>query len=385
MTTMQRLIYDDDHLAFREAVKGFIAQQITPNGDRFREEHGLDRAFWKAAGELDLLGISVPAEYGGSEIDDFRFNMIVNEELSREGAAYGSCVGIHADICAPYLIDLTTDEQKARWLPGFCTGDLLAAIGMTEPEVGSDLANLRTSAVLDGDEWVINGGKTFITNGGSADLIITAVRTDGPGAKGISMIVVPADAPGFERGGKLAKIGQHESDTAELFFNDCRVPASNLLGERGAGFVYMMERLEQERLSCAIANVGHAWGAYEHTLQYVQDRRAFGQPIGRFQNSQFKLAEMATELDALQAYVDHCVMLHNADKLTAVDAAKVKLLSSEVQGRVIDICVQLHGGYGYMEEYFVGRAYNDARVTRIWAGSNEIMKLVIGRSLGIEA
>jgi alkylation response protein AidB-like acyl-CoA dehydrogenase len=382
---MQRLHFDDDHHAFREAVQGFVAQQVTPNGERFREEHGLDRAFWKAAGELDLLGIAVPAEHGGSEIDDFRFNQILNEELSKAGAAYGSCVGIHVDICEPYLTDLTTDEQKSRWLPGFCSGDNLCAIGMTEPEVGSDLANLRTSAVRDGDEWVINGGKTFITNGGSCDTVITAVRTGGPGPKGVSLIVVPTDAPGFERGNKLQKIGQQESDTAELFFNDCRVPVDNLIGEEGQGFVYMMERLEQERLSCAISNVAHAQGAYEATLQYVQDRRAFGQPIGRFQNSQFKLAEIATELDTAQAYVDHCVQLHNLGKLTAIDAAKVKLMSSEVQGRVIDVCVQLHGGYGYMEEYYVGRAYADARVTRIWAGSNEIMKLVIGRSLGIEA
>jgi alkylation response protein AidB-like acyl-CoA dehydrogenase len=382
---MQRTIFDDDHHAFRDAVKGFVQTEIAPNGDRFREQHGLDRPFWKAAGALDLLGIAVPGEYGGSELDDFRFNMILNEELSKVGAAYGSCVGIHVDICEPYLVDLTTDEQKARWLPDFCTGDNLCAIGMTEPGVGSDLANLRTSAVLDGDEWVINGGKTFITNGGSADSIIAAVRTGEAGPKGVSMIVIPADAPGFERGQKLNKIGQHESDTAELFFNDCRVPADNLIGELGQGFIYMMERLEQERLSCAISNIAHAVGAYEETLTYVQDRRAFGQPIGRFQNSQFKLAEISTELDAAQAYVDHCVMLHNAGTLNAVDAAKVKLLTSEVQGRVIDVCVQLHGGYGYMEEYAVGRAYNDARVTRIWAGSNEIMKLVIGRSLGITA
>src|ERR1700712_165591 len=382
---MQRTIFDDDHHAFRDAVKGFVRTEIVPNGDRFREQHGLDRPFWKAAGALDLLGIAVPAEYGGSEIDDFRFNMILNEELSKAGAAYGSCVGIHVDICEPYLVDLTTDEQKARWLPKFCSGENLCAIGMTEPEVGSDLAALRTTAVRDGDEWVINGGKTFITNGGSADSVITAVRTGEAGPKGVSLILIPTDAPGFERGQKLSKIGQHESDTAELFFNDCRVPITNLIGEEGRGFIYMMERLEQERLSCAISNIAHAWGAYEETLKYVQDRRAFGQPIGRFQNSQFKLAEIATELDAAQAYVDHCVTLHGLGVLDAVDAAKVKLLSSEVQGRVIDVCVQLHGGYGYMEEYFVGRAYNDARVTRIWAGSNEIMKLVIGRSLGITA
>lgn len=382
---MQRLIFDDDHLAFREAVRGFISTQVLPNAERHRAEHGIDRAFWKAAGELDLLGIAVPAEHGGSGLEDFRFNQILNEEVSKVAAAYGSCVGIHVDICAPYLIDLTTEEQKARWLPSFCTGDNLCAIGMTEPEVGSDLGSLRTTAVRDGDEWVINGGKTFITNGGSCDTVITAVRTGGPGPKGISLIVVPTDAPGFERGNRLHKVGQHEADTSELFFNDCRVPADNLLGEEGQGFVYMMQRLEQERLSCAISNVAHAWGAYEQTLTYVQDRRAFGQPIGRFQNSQFKLAEIETELDTATAYVDHCVQLHNLGKLTAVDAAKVKLMSSEVQGRVIDVCVQLHGGYGYMEEYYVGRAFADARVTRIWAGSNEIMKLVIGRSLGIEA
>lgn len=385
MTGMERLIFEDDHHAFREAVRGFIDQQVAPHTERYREEHGFDRAFWQGAGAQDLLGIAVPGQFGGSELDDFRFNQILGEEFSRLGMAYSSCVGIHVDICEPYITDLASDEQKAKWLPDFCTGDNICAIGMTEPGVGSDLANLRTSAVRDGDEWVINGGKTFITNGGSADSIICAVRTGDAGPRGISLILIPADAPGFERGGKLHKIGQPESDTAELFFNDCRVPVDNLLGDEGRGFVYMMERLEQERLSCAVANLAHARAAFDSTLEYVQDRRAFGQPIGRFQNSQFKLAEIETELDATQAYVDHCVSLHNLGKLTPIDAAKVKLITSEVQGRVIDQCVQLHGGYGYMEEYFVGRAFTDARVTRIWAGSNEIMKLVIGRNLGIEA
>lgn len=380
---MQRTIFDDDHDAFREAVRGFVETAIIPNGERFLKEKGLDKAFWKAAGEQDLLGIAVPAEYGGSGLDDFRFNAVLSEEVSRAGAAYGSCVGIHVDICEPYLTELTTDEQKARWLPGFCSGDYLFAIGMTEPEVGSDLAQLRTTAVRDGDEWVINGGKTFITNGGSCTHVIAACRTGGPGAKGISLIVIPADAPGFERGSKLAKVGQHEADTSEMFFNDCRVPASNLIGEENGGFGSMMERLAQERLSCSVSNIAHARAAFEHTLAYVQERRAFGQPIGRFQNSQFELAEIDTQLDVAQAYVDHCLMLHVEGKLTPVDAAKAKLMSSEVQTEMIDKCVQLHGGYGYMQEYFVGRAHGDARVTKIWAGSNEIMKLVIGRSLGI--
>ncbi len=232
---MQRLIFDDDHYAFRDAVRGFVSSQLVPNAERHRAEHGIDRAFWKAAGELDLLGIAVPAEHGGSGLDDFRFNQILVEEVSKVAAAYGSCVGIHVDICAPYLIDLTTEEQKARWLPGFCTGDNLCAIGMTEPEVGSDLGNLRTTAVRDGDEWVINGGKTFITNGGSCDTVITAVRTGGPGPKGISLIVVPTDAPGFERGNKLHKVGQHEADTSELFFNDCGCPSTTCSARRARG------------------------------------------------------------------------------------------------------------------------------------------------------
>lgn len=381
--SLKRTIFDDEHDAFRESVRGFMDRELAPRVDEYRSAHRIEREFWTKAGAQDLLGVAIPEEHGGSGLDDFRFNAVLAEETIRHGAGFASCVGIHTDICAPYLTELTTPEQQARWLPGFCSGELLTAIGMTEPEAGSDLASLRTTAVRDGYEYVINGGKTFITNGGSADLIIAAVRTGEAGPRGVSMVVIPADAPGFERGRVLEKQGQHESDTAELFFSDCRVPVTNLLGEEGHGFVYMMERLAQERLSAGVGNLAHAVEGFRQTVEYVDQRTAFGRPIGTFQNSQFKLAEMATELDVAQAYVDQCLMAHVKGRLTAVDAAKVKLHTSEVEGRVLDQCVQLYGGYGYMDEYWVSRAWADARVTRIWAGSNEIMKLVIGRDLGI--
>jgi alkylation response protein AidB-like acyl-CoA dehydrogenase len=378
---MQRTIFDDDHLAFREAVRTFIAREVLPNHERWREQRSVDREMWLAAGRADFLGIGIPAAYGGTETGDFRYNAVLTEELARVSLGLSSSVGIHTDVVAPYLVELTSDEQKQRWLPRFCTGELITAIGMTEPGAGSDLASLRTRARQTNGEWVIDGSKTFITNGASADLVIIAART-GPAPRDISLFAVEADAPGFSRGRKLHKIGQPESDTSELFFEDLIVTEEHLLGSLHRGFVAMMERLPQERLHSACANITHAHQALTDTITYARDRVAFGRPIGTFQHNRFTLAELVTEVDVTQAYVDQCLQRFVDGTLADVDTAKAKWWTAHVQNRVIDACVQLHGGYGYMDEYPVARAWADARVTKIWAGSNEIMKEAIGRSLG---
>jgi alkylation response protein AidB-like acyl-CoA dehydrogenase len=298
--------------------------------------------------------------------------------------ALPSCVGIHADIVAPYLVHLTTDEQKQRWLPGFCSGEILTAIGMTEPSGGSDLAALKTTAVKDGDNWVLNGSKTFITNGFSADLTIVAARTSPEKkARGITLFAVESDREGFSRGRKLDKVGQDESDTAELSFEDVRVPEANIVGELDNGFIHMMTFLPQERLGSAVTNLAHAAQILDETLQYCKDRKAFGQSIGQFQHNKFLLADLFTRVEVTQAFIDQCVIAHMNGELTPIDAAKAKWWSAQVQSEVLDHCVQLHGGYGYMNEYRVARAWRDARVTKIWAGSNEIMKELIGRDLGL--
>jgi alkylation response protein AidB-like acyl-CoA dehydrogenase len=379
---MRRAVFEDEHEWFRETVREFVNRELLPHRDEHREAHSIPRKVWLKAGELGMLGLGIPEEHGGNGIDDFRFNVVMCEELSRASVAYGSAFGIHTDVVAPYLTELTSDEQRARWLPGFASGELITALGMTEPEAGSDLAALRTSARREGDEWVIDGGKTFITNGSVADLAVVAART-GQGHSGISMFAIESDTPGFTRGEPLRKVGQHEASTSELFFQDVRIPADNLLGEVDRGFAYMMERLPQERLSCAFANLGHAAAVFDLTLEYVKDRRAFGRPVGTFQNSRFALAEARTELDVGFAHADQCLVEHCAGRLSPIDAAKAKWWTSEIQNRIVDTCVQLHGGYGYMEEYEVARAWCDARVTKIWAGSNEIMKELIGRDLGL--
>jgi alkylation response protein AidB-like acyl-CoA dehydrogenase len=383
-STLDRTVYTSDHEDFRATCAAFLAKSVAPHVESYIEDKGLPRDFWRAAGDLGLLGLEVPEEFGGSGAEDFRFNAVWAEELSKINAALASCVGIHSDITAPYLVDLGTQEQKERWLPQVVSGECLLAIGMTEPGGGSDLAALKTTAVRDGDEWVINGSKTFITNGYSADLVVTAVRTSPEkGAKGITLFALQADDPGFSRGRKLDKVGQTESDTAELFFEDLRVGDDRVLGEVDRGFIYMMERLPQERLSCAISNVAHAKQILAETLQYAKDRQAFGQPIGAFQWNKFLLAELVTRIEVAEAYVDAATAAHAEGRLSAVDAAKAKWWSSDVQNAVLDHCVQIHGGYGFMNEYRVARAWRDARVTRIWAGSNEIMKELIGRDLGL--
>ncbi|MEV0307898.1 acyl-CoA dehydrogenase family protein [Nonomuraea fuscirosea] len=381
---MDRLLFDDEHDLFRASMAAFTTRELLPHQERFAAERRIDRAAWRAAGEQGFLGLEVPAKYAGGAAGDYRFNAVACEELAKVSMAVASCFSIHFDVIAPYLVDLATDERRAEWLPRFCTGELVTAIAMTEPGAGSDLAAIRTAARRDGSDWIINGTKTFITNGHGADLVLVAASTDARrGAKGITLFAVEAGTPGFERGRKLDKIGQPEADTAELSFTDVRVPAANVLGEVGCGFVHLMERLPQERLGAAVSNLAHAAQILGETLGYVRDRTAFGQPIGSFQHNKFLLAELVTRVEVAQAYVDHCVRLHTGRALRPADAAKAKWWSAQVQNDVLDACVQLHGGYGYMSEYRVARAWTDARVTKIWAGSNEIMKELIGRDLGL--
>ncbi|PVG82333.1 acyl-CoA dehydrogenase [Nocardioides gansuensis] len=381
---MKRDIYDEDHEAFRASVKEFLDRSVIPHVDQYAVDKAIPREFWLEAGKQGFLGLEIPEAYGGAEAGDYRFNAVVVEELNKVNAALGSCWGIHADITAPYLVELGTEEQKQRWLPGVASGEILLAIGMTEPSGGSDLAALKTTAVRDGDEWVINGSKTFITNGYSADLVITAVRTDPEkGSKGITLFGIETTKEGFSRGRKLDKVGQDESDTAELFFENVRVTDAEIVGELNQGFIHMMQKLPQERLGCAISNVAHAKQILVETLQYTKDRKAFGQSIGQFQHNKFLLADLFTRIEVTEAYIDKCVVSHARGELSPVDAAKAKWWSSQVQNEVLDHCVQLHGGYGFMNEYRVARAWRDARVSKIWAGSNEIMKELIGRDLGL--
>jgi len=381
---MPRNVYGPDHEAFRETAREFVDRSLKPRAEDFLKDKAMGREVWLEAGAQGLLGLEVPEQYGGSQGGDFRLNAVLAEELSKFTAAASSCFGIHTDCVAPYLVDLGTEEQKQRWLPGFCSGEIVTAIAMTEPSGGSDLAALKTTAVRDGDDWILNGSKTFITNGYSADLVVVAARTSPEkGAKGITLFGVETGMAGFERGRKLDKVGQEESDTAELFFTDVRVPDANRIGEVDRGFIAMMERLPQERIGAAVSNTAHAQQILVETIAYAKERKAFGQPIAAFQHNKFLIAELLTKIEVTQAYVDVCVAAHQERRLTAVDAAKAKWWSAEVQNDVLDACVQLHGGYGYMNEYRVARAWRDARVTKIWAGSNEIMKELIGRDLGL--
>ncbi|GAB2659625.1 acyl-CoA dehydrogenase family protein [Prescottella soli] len=381
---MKRTLYGPDHEAFRESAREFVNRFVMPHQEKMIEQRYIDREVWLEAGRNGFLGLEVPEQYGGSDAGDYRFNAVLGEELARASASFSSCLGIHYDIVAPYLVKLTTDEQKERWLPKFCSGEMVTAIGMTEPSGGSDLAALKTTAVRDGDDWMINGSKTFITNGYSADLVIVATRTSPEKkARGITLFAVEAGTEGFERGRKLDKVGQPESDTAELFFDNVRVPSSNMIGELDGGFIHMMQLLPQERIGAAVANLAHARPILEETIEYAKERKAFGQPIGQMQWNKFLIAELVTKLEVAQAYVDSCVAAHDTGELTAVDAAKAKWWSAQVQNEILDHCVQLHGGYGLMKEYRAARAWMDARVTKIWAGSNEIMKELIGRDLGL--
>ena len=382
---MKRTLYESDHSDFRDAFRSFVEKEIVPNLERWESDSIVPRELFTTAGTSGFLGIDIPEEHGGGGVKDFRFNAVISEELMRAGAAAaGLGMTLHNDICLPYFLAYCNAEQASRWLPGIASGELVTAIAMTEPGIGSDLASMSTTAIRDGDHYVVNGAKTFITNGINADLVITAVKTDpSQKHKGMSLLVVERGMEGFERGRNLDKLGQHAQDTAELSFTDVKVPVANLLGpEEGQGFTQLVTNLPQERLSIAVAAVAAARTALDQTLAYVKERKAFGAPVGSFQNSKFVLAEMDTEIDIAEHYTDDCVRALNAGELTAVDASKAKYWCTELQGRVVDRCLQLHGGYGYMNEYPIAKAYADARITRIYGGTTEIMKEVIGRSLG---
>jgi alkylation response protein AidB-like acyl-CoA dehydrogenase len=379
---MQRRHYDDDQLAFGDAVRTFIQKEMQPDYLAWEAAGLAPRELFRAAGANGFLGMQVPEEYGGGGTADFRFNQILGEELMLAGVG-GAGLGItlHNDICLPYFLHYCTEEQKQRWLPGIASGELITAVAMTEPGAGSDLAGIRTSAVADGDDLIVNGAKTFITNGINADLVITAVRTGPDRHKGLTLVVLERGMPGFERGRNLEKLGLHSQDTAELSFSDVRVPKENILGEVGKGFLGLVSNLPQERMSIAISGVAGSRAALNWTINYVRERKAFGQSIGSQQNTRFVLAEIATEVDIAQAYIDRCVDALSEGDLSPEDAAKAKWWTTELQGRVVDRCLQLHGGYGYMQEYPIARAYADARVTRIYGGATEIMKEIIGKSL----
>jgi long-chain-acyl-CoA dehydrogenase len=380
---VDRNFYTPDHEAFRAVVRAFVEREVVPSAERWEAERAVDRQAWLAAGKQGLIGMAIPEEFGGGGMPDFRYRCVVMEELARVCATSISLgFGLQDDIAAPYVIDLGTAEQKARWLPAMASGECIAAIAMTEPGAGSDLQGIRATATRDGDAWVLTGAKTFITNGINADLVIVAARTDpSAGARGLSLLVTERGMPGFHRGRKLDKIGMHGQDTAELFFDEVRVPAANLLGREGGGFAHLMERLPRERMSIASLALASARAALEWTVAYTTSRTAFGQPVAAFQNTGFELASMVTEVDVLEAYLDKAVLALNAGTLTAVDAAKAKLQATEVQGRVLDRCLQLFGGYGYMTEYPIARAYADARVQRIYGGTSEIMKTIIAREV----
>jgi alkylation response protein AidB-like acyl-CoA dehydrogenase len=381
---MDRKHFDDDHLAFGESFRAFAEKEILPHYLEWERAGITPREVFTAAGRSGFLGMAVPEEYGGGGVEDFRFNQVLDEQIAHAGiGGTGLGLSLHNDTCLPYFLSYCNDEQKQRWLPGIASGELITAVAMTEPGAGSDLAGIRTSAKRDGDHYIVNGSKTFITNGVNADLVITAVRTGEDRHHGMSLMILERGMAGFERGRNLDKLGLHSQDTAELSFSDVRVPVENLLGEEGAGFAQLTKKLPQERMSIAINGVAEARAAFGETLQYVNDRKAFGKSIGSFQNTKFVLAEVITEIDIAQAYVDRCVDRLNAGELDAADAAKAKWWCTELQGRVIDKCLQLHGGYGYMTEYAVSRRYADARVTRIYGGSTEIMKSVVSKSLGL--
>jgi alkylation response protein AidB-like acyl-CoA dehydrogenase len=381
---MDRKHYADEHLAFAEAFRGFANKQLVPHYLDWERDGITPREVFTEAGKHGFLGMAVPEQYGGGGSADFRFNQALDEQLSLAGiTGTGLGIGLHNDICLPYFLSYCTDEQKQRWLPGIASGELITAVAMTEPGAGSDLAGIRTTAKREGDNYLVNGSKTFITNGINADLVITAVRTGEDRKSGLSLLILERGMPGFERGRKLDKIGMHSQDTAELSFTDVRVPVENLLGEEGSGFAQLTAKLPQERISIAVSGVAEATAALQETVRYVQDRKAFGTPIGAFQNTKFVLAELATEIDVAQAFLDRCVDRLNDGELDSADAAKAKLHCTELQGRVTDRCLQLHGGYGYMTEYPIARRYAAARVTRIYGGSSEIMKSVVSKSLGL--
>ncbi len=379
---LERDLFEPEHRIFRDAVRQFCKAEIAPFHAQWERDGMVSRELWLKAGEQGLLCMDVAEQYGGGGQADFRYHMILGEELARIGAS-GVGFTVHSDVIVPYLTALGTDEQKSRWLPGCVSGEIISAIAMTEPDTGSDLAGVRTTAERQGDHYVINGQKTFITNGLLADLVIVVARTNRESRhEGLSLLCVERTREGYEPPRKLNKVGMHAQDTAELFFTNVKVPATNLLGKEGRGFYYLMEQLPQERLSIACGAMASAQNCLEWTVKYCRERQAFGQPIGTFQNSRFKLAEMKTEIQIGQVFLDRCVLLLNQRKLTADVAAMAKWWSTELLKRVVDQCVQLHGGYGYMLEYPIAKAFIDTRVQTIFGGTTEIMKEIIGRSMG---
>jgi|TARA_B110000977_G_scaffold4655_1_gene6677 acyl-CoA dehydrogenase len=375
-----RTIFEEEHDLFRASVRKFLETEAAPHYEQWEKDGQVSREIWIKAGAQGFLAPSIPEEYGGVGVD-YRYNAIVSEEISRGGySGIGFC--LHSDVTLPYLLHQGSEEQKQKYLPGCLSGEIITAIAMTEPGTGSDLQAVKTTAILDGDHYVLNGSKTFITNGQMADLVIVVCKTDpSAGAQGISLLLVEAGTPGFTKGNNLQKVGMKAQDTSELFFQDVRVPKENLLGQEGRGFISLMQELPQERLGIAVAGVASAESILEQTIVYVKERKAFGKPIASFQNTQFKLAEMDSQLTSMRVFVDRCMELLINGKLDAVTASKAKLIATELQCEVIDECVQLHGGYGYMWEYPVARAYADARVQRIYGGTSEVMKLIVGRSL----
>lgn len=380
---MRRVTFELEHEQFRDSVRKFMQAEIWPNVERWHEAGIVDRDAFTKAGANGLLCTWAEEQYGGLGIEDFRFEQIIMEENTRHGDL-GFYLHLHSNLVAPYIAKLGTDEQKARFMPGIVSGEKILAVAMTEPGTGSDLAGMKSRAVDMGDHWVLNGSKTYISNGILADVVVVAARTDPESSHGLGLFLVERGMEGFERGRKLKKMGLKAQDTAELFFNDVKVPKANVIGDATMGFKYLARFLAQERLVAAIIFQTTAQVAFDITLEYVKDRKAFGQPIGTFQNSRFKMAEMKAELDAMQCYIDQSVLLLNNGELTADDAAAAKLLTSELEARVVDQCLQLHGGAGYMDEYRICRIYQDARISRIFGGTSEIMKEIIGRSLGLD-
>ena len=381
---MRRTIFDTEHDLFRESVEHFVENQIVPFHAQWSEEGKVDKAMFRAAGSQGLLGMAIPERYGGGGVDDFRYNAVIDEAVTTSGAsASGVCITLHNDICIPYFLTYATDEQRDRWFPGLVTGDLMTAIAMTEPGTGSDLAAIATAAVLDGDDYVVNGSKTFVTSGINADVVIIVARTGPDPHGGLTLLVVEDGVDGLEKGRNLDKIGMHAQDTAELFFSDMRIPVANRLGSEGMGFMQLIGNLPQERLSIAVGAVAAAEAALALTIEYARDRVAFGRPIGRFQHNRFLLAELKTEVDIGRVFVDRLLAEHVAGLLTIEQAAEAKWWTTEMLRRVVDAGVQMHGGYGYMAEYPISQAYLDARVQTIYGGTTEIMKEIIGRGLGL--
>ncbi len=380
---MTRDIYEPEHEAFRQTVRTFIEKEVEPHDEKWRADGIVPREVWLKAGEQGLLCFDVPEEYGGPGIDDFRFNAVFNEEFI--GASHTSIgAPVHTDVIVPYIVSLGTEEQKQRWLPGCVTGEIITAIAMTEPGTGSDLQGIRTTAVDKGDHFVLNGAKTFISNGINADIVIVVARTDAEaGSKGFSLLVVERGMEGFERGRNLDKVGLHGQDTAELSFTDVIVPKENLLGEAGHGFFYLMQNLPQERLIIAIQAVAAAAEVTRLSTEYAKSRTAFGKPIGSFQHNRFVLAEMLTEVRVTQAFVDQCLRKHLEGKLDTVEASMAKYWASELQNKIVAQGVQMHGGYGYMNEYPIAKHFVDARISTIYGGTTQVMKEIIGRSMGV--